>query len=298
MGLRQSLMLHGLQHRRVLQEKSGAFQRLFPLLLQSLRGDAPLRRQNLVPGGEIQHACRLDLFSEKFRPFLLQGKEVQQHLNIQSHADVGQIEFLLAGFVVHHPEVQLIVLDPAVHPIHLAAYPQFTVRTGNGDGGQCSVLPSEPQFEGHGDKIRVAQFLRHLVNDSVGVGPQTVEQIPEPGGTVLEIVQLLFRVLVDILSGQAVKFFVIHCGKAALSQHIPGDIFQQIVEKRADLGRVEGGRFPGLGPQAVLHEVGEVAGAHPFQPGGGHGNPLSVNGPDCGGRQTAPSGRGGPLHGA
>ena len=228
----------------------------------------------------------------------MQGKEVQQHLNIQSHADVGQIEFLLAGFVVHHPEVQLIVLDPAVHPVHLAAYPQFPVRPGNGDSGQRSVLPSEPQFEGHGDKIRVAQFLRHLVNDSVGVGPQTVEQIPEPGGTVLEIVQLLFRVLVDILSGQAVKFFVIHRGKAALPQYVPGDVFQQIVEKRADLGRVEGGRFPGLGPQTVLHEVGEVAGAHPFQPGGGHGNPLSVNGPDCGGRQTAPSGRGGSLHSA
>lgn len=88
-------------------------------------------------------------------------------------------------------------------------------------------------------------FLRHLVNDSVGVGPQTVEQIPEPGGTVLEIVQLLFRVLVDILSGQAVKFFVIHRSKAALPQYVSGDVFQQIVEKRAYLGCVEGGRFPG-----------------------------------------------------
>ena len=228
----------------------------------------------------------------------MQGKEVQQHLNIQSHADVGQIEFLLAGFVVHHPEVQLIVLDPAVHPVHLAAYPQFPVRAGNGDGRQRSVLSAESQLEGHRDEIRVAQFLRHLVDDSVGVGPQTVEQIPEPGGTVLKIVQLLFRVLVDVLSGQAVKFFVIHHGKAALSQHIPGDIFQQIVEKRADLGRVEGGRFPGLGPQAVLHEVGKVAGAQPLHPGGGHGDPLSVNGPDRGGRQTASPGRSSPLHGA
>ena len=190
--------------------------------MQSLRGDAPLRRQNLVPGGEIQHACRLDLLAEKFRPLLLQGKEVQQHLDIQSHADVGQIKFLLAGFVVHHPQVQLVVLDPAVHPVHLAAYPQLPVRTGNGDGRQSSVLPSEAQLEGHGDEIRVPQFLRHLVNDRVGVGPQPPEQVPEPGGTVLEIVQLLFRILVDILPAQAVKLFVVHRGKAALPQSRPG----------------------------------------------------------------------------
>ena len=227
----------------------------------------------------------------------MQGKEVQQHLDVQAHADIGQVKFLFAGLVVHHPDVQLVVLDPAVHPVHLAPYPQLAAGLGDGHGRQRPVLPAEGQLKGHGNKVGVPQLLRHLVDDGVGGGPQPPEKIPEPGVPVLEVVQLPGHILVDILPHQLVQPVVVHGGKAPLGQHVPGHIFQQVMEKGADLWRVEGRRFPGLGPKAVLHEIGEVAGPQPFQPGGGHGDAFPINRLHSRRRQPAPTGVRRPCHG-
>ena len=121
------------------------------------------------------------------------------------------------------------------------------------------------------------QFLRHLVNDGIGRGPQPPEKIPEPGTPVLEVVQFPGHVLVDILPYKAMQPVIVHSGKAPLRQHVPRHVFQQIVQERTDLRRVKGRRFPRLRPQAVFHEIGKVAGPQPFQPRGGHGDAFSIN---------------------
>ena len=140
------------------------------------------------------------------------------------------------------------------------------------------------------------QFLRHLINDRIGRVPQPPEQVLEPGVPILEIVQLLRRILVDILPYKAMQPVIVHSGKAPLRQHVPRHVFQQIVQERTDLRRVKGRRFPRLRPQAVVHEIGKMAGADPFQPGSGHGDPLAVNSPDGGRRQAAPPGSRRVLH--
>ena len=276
-GLCHGLVLHGLEDLRLVQQQSGALQRLFPLLFQIFGRHVPVQAQNLVPGREIQHPGGFNIPAEVLLPLFLQGKEVQQHLNVQAHADIGQVKFLFAGFVIHHPDVQLVILDPAVHPVHLAPYPQLAAGLGDGHRRQRPVLPTEGQFKGHGNEVGVPQFLRHLVNDGIGRGPQPLEKIPEPGTPVLEVVQFPGYVLVDILPHQLVQPVVVHGGKAPLGQHIPGHTFQQVMEEGADLGRVKGRRFPGLGPKTVFHEIGKVAGPQPFQPGGGHGDAFSIN---------------------
>ena len=217
----------------------------------------------------------------------MQSKEVQQHLDIQSHADVGQIKLLFAGLVVHYPQEKLVVPDPAVHAVHLAAHPQLAVRLRDGNRRQSSVLPAEGQLKSHGNEVGVPQFLRHLINDRIGRVPQPPEQVLEPGVPILEIVQLLRRILVDILPYKAMQPVIVHSGKAPLRQHVPRHVFQQIVQERTDLRRVKGRRFPRLRPQAVFHEIGKMAGADPFHPGRGHGDPPAVNSPD-GGRRQAP----------
>ena len=226
---------------------------------------------------------------------LLQGKEVEKHLNVQSHLHRRQVEGLFAGLVIHHPEVQLAILYPAVHPVHLATQPQLGVRLGHHHGGQGTIV-AEGQFKFQRDKIRMPQLLCHLVYDGVSGVPQTGKQVLEPGVSPLKIVQLLLHIQVDVFPHQLVQLFVIHCREAAHAQHIPGDVFQQKVEKGADLRRVKSRRGPGPRLQTVLHEVRKMAGAHPLQPGGGHGHPVAVQRPDGTAGQSAPLDGRRPLH--
>ena len=127
-GFRQRVVLHSPQHIRLRQQQTGALQFLLPHGRQRIRQNVPLRCQNVVAGRQIQHTCRFDFFSEILLARFLQREQVQQHLNIQSHPHRRQIKGLAAGLIVHHPQIQLIILDPAVHTVHLAAHSKFRVR--------------------------------------------------------------------------------------------------------------------------------------------------------------------------
>ena len=296
MGLPQRVVLHGLQHRWLRQQQPGALQLLLPLAGQLFRRDIPFHAQNLVPGGQIQHASRFDLMAKVGLSLFLQGEQIEEHLDIQPHLHRRQVEGLFARLVVHHPQIQLAVLYPTVHPVHLAADSQLSVRLRYHHSGQRAVV-AEGQLKFQGDKVRMPQFLCHLVDDGIGRVPQTGKEILKPGVSLPEIVQFLLHIQVNVVPDQLMQLLVIHRREASHAQHIPGDVFQQEVEESADLRRVKGSRGPGLRLQAVLHEVGEVAGAHTLQPGGGHGHPITVQCPDSAPGQTAPLDGRCPLHG-
>ena len=126
-GLRQGLMFHGLEYLRLRQNQAAAAQFLLPPPGQLLRRDAALRGQNLIPGRQVQHAGRFHRTVEVGLSLLLQSEEIEQHLDIQAHLHRREVEGLPAGLVVHHPEVQFAVPDPAVHPVHLTAQAQLAV---------------------------------------------------------------------------------------------------------------------------------------------------------------------------
>ena len=199
--------------------------------------------------------------------FLLQSEEIEQHLDIQAHLHRREVEGLPAGLVVHHPEIQFAVPDPAVHPVHLAAQTQLAVGLRNHHRRQISPV-TEGELKGQGHEIRMAQLPGNLVDDGIGRPAQPGEEVAEPGIAVPEVVQLPLHILLDIPAHQGVESLVLHRGKAALFQHVPGDMLEQIVEEGADLRRIKSRRFPGLCPQAILHEIGKVAAAQPLQPGG------------------------------
>ena len=223
----------------------------------------------------------------------MEGEEVEEHLNVQAHADRREVKGLFAGLVVHHPEVELPVLHPAVHPVHLPPYPQLPVRLGNHHGGKVPPV-AKGELEGQGDEIGAAKLLRRLVDDGVSGTAQTGKEIAEAGVPVLEVAQLLLDVLVDVFADEGVEGFLVHLGEAPQGLHVPGDPLQEEVEEGADLGRVKGGGGPGPGLEAVLHEIGEMAGANAFQPGGGHADALPIKGADGPGGQGAPGLGGGP----
>ena len=219
----------------------------------------------------------------------LEGEEIEKHLDVQAHADRREVEGLFAGLVVHHPEVELPVLQPAVHPVHLAPYPQLAVRLGDHHGGEVRFRAvSKGELEGQGDKVGTAELLRRLVNDGVGGRAQAGEEVAEAGVPVLEVAQLLFHIFFDVLADEGMEGVLIHLGKAPQGLYVPGDALQEEVEEGADLGRVKGGGGPGPGLEAVLHEIGEVAGSDALQAGGGHAGAFSVEGPDRPGGEGPP----------
>ena len=120
-------MLHGLENLGRRQEEAGAAKLLLPFGLELLRGDVPLSGEDVVPGGEVENAGGLDCFAKMGGAGLLEGEEVEEHLNVQAHADRREVKGLFAGLVVHHPEKELSVFQPAVHPVHLAADPELAV---------------------------------------------------------------------------------------------------------------------------------------------------------------------------
>lgn len=163
--------------------------------------------------------------------------------------------------------------------------------------GRAPFFPPEGQLKRHRHKVRTAQLRRHLIDHGISRCPQTGKEISEAGISILEIVQLLLHVALRIPAHKAVQLLLLHSGKATLRQYVPGHVFQQEMQKCADLRRVKGGGLPWSCPEAVLHEVSKMARAHPLQPGGRHGDPISIQRPDRPpGQPPPPQGRR-PLHG-
>ena len=149
MGCFQSAVLHSPQHLRVRQHHAAAAQLLLQGSLELFRLDAPVLFQDHLPGRVIQYPRRHNGIAEIAAALLLQSEQVQEHLNAQAVPQVRQVKGFFPGFVVHHPQIQLSVVEPAVHPVHLAADGQGLISLGDGNGGQLPVPAAEAQLEGH-----------------------------------------------------------------------------------------------------------------------------------------------------
>ena len=67
--------------------------------LKLLRGSAPGLADQHITGRQIQHPRRDDLLSEHCPAFFLQSKKVDEHLQVQSVADITEVEGLFPGLV-------------------------------------------------------------------------------------------------------------------------------------------------------------------------------------------------------
>ena len=106
--------------------------------------------------------------------------------------------------------------------------------------------------------------------------PQPPEQIAEAGLLPVQGADGLGDIVVHTLVHQGVELPFRQGGKPAPFRGRPGDVLHDIVEEGADLGGVQPGGPPLLGPEAVLHEVGKVAGFDLVDAAGGHAEGLAV----------------------
>ena len=109
-------------------------------------------------------------------------------------------------------------------------------------------------------------------------------------------VNLRFGIERNIVVDKAVQLGLFDLTVAAPFHHIAGHIFQQIVNKGADFRRFKAGASALLGPQAVLHEVAEMALLHLIHAGGRHTDTAAVERAHRLRRQPAALYLLGPLH--
>ena len=127
---------------------------LAPLCLCLIFCDILLRRNHGVSGGYVHDPGGDDFLSVEAAALLLQGEKIQKHLKAHAVPHIGKGELFLAGFIVHHAKIELVLMDPPVHAVHL------TVDTGGHSAVERNGL-SEVILLRHGAERTLKTLLQH-----------------------------------------------------------------------------------------------------------------------------------------
>ena len=189
--------------------------------------------------------------------------------------DICQVKRLAPRLVVYDSQVEPPVVDPAVHPVH---------KAGDADGDPVHVqlhrgqvlAAAEAQFKGDGLELGGTQLLGHVVHHGVHRLAQAAEQVLESGILMLQSSQLLLYILLHRLIGDGPQLLRRHLLHAPPGLAGFEDVLQHEVDEGAVLRGLKSGSPPWFRLQAVLHEIGEVAGLVLVHPGGRHRHPPAV----------------------
>ena len=215
--------------------------------------------QQLFPCGKIEDPRRLNgIAAEELSPFIPQRKEIEQHLQAEPVAQLREVKALRAGLVVHHAQKQLTVLEPAVHAVDLADHAQLLPRLADGHGWELSVR-AEAQLKGQRLEIGVGKLLHRRIHDAVDRLAQPAEKIAEARVLPVKVGEIFFNVCTDRLPHKRVQRRTLQRLEAAALARRAERVLHHVVDKGADLRRVEARSCALLRAQAVLHEVGEMA---------------------------------------
>ncbi len=187
-------VLHGFEDVLVPQEQAVLF--VFGLLffVDGVGGGVPPGDGAGLPfGGIVEDARRNDVVILA-GAVLLNGEEVEQHLQVQAVKDVGELELLAAALVVDDTDIGLSVVFIEIDPVHRAADSEgAAVGKGQGIGGDF-LAAADGQFKVGGDEVGDLQLLLQPLRDVVEDEREPVVEVLEPGGLVGKAAEVLFRV--------------------------------------------------------------------------------------------------------
>ena len=190
---------------------------------------------------------------------VLQGKEIQKHLQPQTVQHIAVVKVLPTGFVIHHPNIGLPVPLIQIQPVHKAPElgrhgSAWDLHRGHGPTGAKLDLEARRLEPGLGQLL--PQFPDH--------GPELLEvpfqKIVLAAGPLSQAGKVLPPIPAGILHGQLLGPLQAHPGKAPGFADIPGRMLQNVVHKCPKLCRVYRNFFSLPGPEAIAHEVGKPAG--------------------------------------
>ena len=259
-------MLHGLQNARVGEQQTGAAQQLLPQLTQGLLIGIPRCGHDALLCRDIQRTRRLNRVKFLRKPFpvplrraVLDREQIDHQLHIQSVPQVGQFKLFGSALVIHHTDVQPVVLDIAVHAVDLADQLELSVFVLHHNGRQVAVI-RKTQLKIQRTEIRAGEFLHQIVQNPVKRSRQTTEQIAEPVGMILHSAEECLHILArPQLRGFAHSLTRDAAPLAVRSEYILQDMLEHIVQEGSALRRVKLCPPPLLRPQSVAHEIGKPA---------------------------------------
>ena len=250
-------MLHRVQHGGVVEQQAGAAHRAGALFGRLLGREPAVGRDEHVARRNVEHAGRHDLMPVARGAGALEREQVQQHLQPHTVPHVRERECLAPGLVIDDAQVELAVVQPAVHAVGHAAHVERYLAVRECDRrnllGVCEV-----EFKIQRHKVARAQFVRHVGLPHLLA--QAAKEIGKARGFFLKVVEFVVDVALRPAVGEAAELLIRHGGKAAGIRHVLRRVLQDIVEERADLRRIERRRSAGLGLESVLQEVCVPAG--------------------------------------
>ena len=282
-------MLHGVQHGGIVEQQAGAAHRAGALSGRLLGREPAVGRDEHVARRNVEHARRHDLVPVARGAGALEREEVQQHLQPHAVPHVRERERLAPGLVIDDAQVELAVVQPAVHAVGHAAHVERHLAVRERDRrdllGVCEV---ELKIQRH--KVARAQLVRHVGHDLPHLLAQAAEEVGKARGFLLKVVEFVVDVALRPAVGESTELLVRHGGKTAGLRHVLRRVLQDVVEERADLRRVERRRAAGLGPEPVLQEVRIPAGGKALGLRRREVQPPAVERAHALGRETAAGG--------
>ena len=265
----------GLHDGLIIEDDAAAALPLFPLLFRILRFRIRVKVQQVVAGGHIEDAGGLGRPAVEGLGPVAEGEEIEQHLHIAAVDQVREAELLMACLIVRHTQPEAAVLLPAVHAV--------------GDAGQGDGVPGlaetetefgNVQLEGQGYKVRAAHLFRGVEDDAAGIAAEAEEEMAETRAFILQPAELFLHIGIDGGLGNRLELVIRHRAEAAAVGDLAGGTLKDGVQEGADLRRAEAGRFIGLGLEAELAEIAELAVGKTLEPGGADIQAWAVEGSD------------------
>ena len=287
--LRRVAVLHGMQHGGIVEQQAGAAHRAGALFCRFLRREPAVGRDEHIARRDVEHACRHDLVPVALRTRALKCEQVQQHLQPHAIPHVRERERLAPGLVVDHAQVELAVVQPAVHAVGHAAHVERHLTVRERDRRDLLGV-GEVELEIQRHEIARAQLVRHVGHHLPHLPAQAAEEVDEACGFLLKIIELVVDVALRPVVGEAPELLVGHDRKAAGGRRVLRRMLQDIVEERADLRRAERRRAAGLGLEPVLQKVSIAAGTEALGLRCREVQPLAVERAHALGREPAAGG--------
>ena len=255
------VVLHSPQDRFVLQDEA-----LAALGVGLADVFAGLEPDHIAAARHVERPGRLHGMAGLFL-VLLQGKEIQEHLQILAVKQVGIGEILAAGLVVDDAEVGRTVLFVGIHAVDdlyaLAAQnihavdlagEQTVAAGGMVDDGRHLGAGGEGQLLRRGGELRQTQLARHIQHDGGSLLPVAGGEIALAAGAGVALREVGLHARVHAALGERRDLRVGEGGKAALRLGLAHDVLENVMDEGAEQRRVEFCLLPWRGAQAVLQE--------------------------------------------
>ena len=212
--LRRVGMLHRPDDLRIAEHKAAAAQTLAALFLKLGVAYIPVLAYHSVARRNVQHSGRDDLLAVQKLSVLAQREKVQKHLQVHAVQHVREVKFLAPCFVIDNAQIQLAIVQPAVHPVGNAGEHELILALAKLKRRKLRRV-GKVKLKRQRLKIAAAQLVGKIEHYPMYAAGQAAEKIFKALAFIAKIVKLARDVFVDVFIAQPRNGLVVNALVAA-----------------------------------------------------------------------------------